>query len=163
MQGMVTQRMLRTTPVGCTLLQWIVVVREGFMTVDLLTRSAFSEILARVRTLRASIAQARDALMHFHADRLDRDRLEPAARRVDDLMHLFASGLRDPAQGSLWVTEIQSGIDQVTNPKSAKALREARVDIAALLDAMRTEGAVVAPESESDGQAVPLPPARSLQ
>jgi hypothetical protein len=132
------------------------------MTIDFtLTRSAFSEILARVRTLRASIAQARSALMHFHGDRLDRDRLEPAARRVDDLMDLFASGLRDPAQGAIWVTEIQSGVDQVTNPKSAEALREARVDIVALLDAMRTQGAVVDPES--DGQAVPSPPTRSLQ
>jgi hypothetical protein len=132
------------------------------MTIDFsLTRSASSEILARVRTLRASIAQARNALMHFHVDRLDRDRLEPAARRVDDLMNLFASGLRDPAQGSLWVTEIQSGVDQVTNPKSAEALREARADIVALLAAMRTQGAVVDPES--DGQAVPSPPTRSLQ
>jgi hypothetical protein len=132
------------------------------MTIDFsLTRSASSEILARVRTLRASIAQARNALMHFHVDRLDRDRLEPAARRVDDLMNLFASGLRDPAQGSLWVTEIQSGVDQVTNPKSAEALREARADIVALLAAMRTEGAVVDPES--DGQAAPSPPTRSLQ
>jgi len=110
-----------------------------------LPRSASSEILARVRTLRANIAQARSALMHFHVDRLDRDRLEPAARRVDDLMSLFASGLRDPVQGSLWVTEIQSGVDQVTNPKSAEALREARVDIVALLAAMRTGGVVVDP------------------
>jgi hypothetical protein len=108
------------------------------MTIDFtLKRSAFSEILARIRTLRASIAKARGALMHFHVDRLDRDRLELAARRVDDLMDLFASGLRDPAQGSLWVTEIQSGVDQVTNPKSAEALREARVDIVALLGVMR--------------------------
>jgi hypothetical protein len=108
------------------------------MTIDFtLKRSAFSEILARVRTLRASIAKARDALMHFHVDRLDRDRLELAARRVDALMDLFATGLRDLAQGSLWVTEIQSGVDQVTNPKSAEALREARVDIVALLEVMR--------------------------
>jgi hypothetical protein len=108
------------------------------MTIDFtLKRSAFSEILARVRTLRASIAKARAALMHFHVDRLDRDKLELAARRVDDLMDLFATGVRDPAQGSLWVAEIQSGVDQVTNPKSAEALREARVDIVALLGVMR--------------------------
>jgi hypothetical protein len=144
------------------LLQWVLVVREGFMTIDLsLTRSSFSEILARVRTLRANIAQARAALMHFHVDRLDRDRLEPAARRVDDLMNLFASGLRDRAQGSLWVAEIQSGVDQVTNPKSAEALREARVDIVALLEAMRTEGTGV--DLASDRQAVPSPRTRSLQ
>jgi hypothetical protein len=108
------------------------------MTIDFMPkRAAFSEILARVRTLRASIAKARDALMHFHVDRLDRDKLELAARRVDDLMNLFASGRRDLAQGSLWMAEIQSGVDQVTNPKSAEALREARVDIVALLDVMR--------------------------
>ena len=45
-----------------------------------LSRSASAGILGQLRTLRASIAQARDALMHFHADRLDRDKLEPAAR-----------------------------------------------------------------------------------
>jgi hypothetical protein len=41
------------------------------------------------------------------------------------------------------VTDIQSGIDQVTNPKSAEALRDARVDIVALLDAMRFDGNVI--------------------
>ena len=78
--------------------------------------------------------------MHFHVDRLDRDRLEPAARQVDDLMNIFAGQARNPAQGFLMMTSIQSGIDQVTNPKSAEALRDARVQIAALLDAMRTDG-----------------------
>ena len=105
-----------------------------------LSRLAHSKILARLRTLRASLAQARDALMHFKDDRLDRDKLEPAARRVDDLMNMFASNLRDLAKGSLWVTEIQSGVEQVTNPKAAEALREARVDITALLDVMGPEG-----------------------
>jgi hypothetical protein len=107
-----------------------------------LSRSDYSAILAHLRTLRASLAQARNALMHFKDDRLDRDKLEPAARRVDDLMNMFAGKLRDPAQGSLWVSEIQSGVEQVTNPKAVEALRDARVDITALLDVMRTEGKI---------------------
>jgi hypothetical protein len=105
-----------------------------------LSRSAHSKILAHLRTLRASLAQARDALIHVKDDRLDRDKLEPAARRVDDLMNMFASNLPDPAQGSRWVTEIQSGVEQVTNPKAAEALRDARVDITALIDVMGVEG-----------------------
>ena len=104
-----------------------------------LSRLAHSKILARLRTLRASLAQARDALMHLKDDRLDRDKLEPAARRVDDLMNMFASNLRDPAQGSRWVTEIQSEVERVTNPKAAEALGEARVDITALLELMGAE------------------------
>jgi hypothetical protein len=110
-----------------------------------LSRSASAEILAQLRTLRASLAQARDALMHFHCDRLDRDRLEPAARQVDALMNMFAGELRNPAQGFLLVTEVKRGVDQVTNPKSAEALRDARVDIMALLDAMQAEGNVIQP------------------
>ena len=98
------------------------------------------EILAHLRSLRASLTEARDALVHFKNDRVDRDKLEPAARRVDDLMNLFATGSRSLEQGSLFVTEIQRGVEQVTNSKSADALRAAQVDIAALLDAMRTEG-----------------------
>ena len=101
-----------------------------------LSRSASGGILAHLYTLRASLARARDVLMHFKDDRIDRDKLEPAARRVDDLMNLFATGSRDPAQGSLFVGEIQSGVDQVTNPKSADALRDAQVDIVALLNAL---------------------------
>jgi plasmid stabilization system protein ParE len=93
-------------------------------------------ILAHLYTLRASLARARDTLMHFKDDRIDRDKLEPAARRVDQLMNLFASGSRDPAQGTLFVSEIQSGVEQVTNPKSADALRDAQVDIIALLNAL---------------------------
>jgi len=121
--------------------RWLPVGREGAMAGNSsLSRLAHSKILARLRTLRASLAQARDALMHFKDDRLDRDKLEPAARRVDDLMNMFASNLRDLAKGSLWVTEIQSGVEQVTNPKAAEALREARVDITALLDVMGPEG-----------------------
>jgi plasmid stabilization system protein ParE len=102
-----------------------------------LSRSASVVILAHLRTLRANLAKARDTLVHFKSDRVDRDKLEPAARRVDDLMNLFASGSRDPEQGSLFVTEIQGGVEKVTNPKSADALRDAQVDIAALLNAMQ--------------------------
>ena len=105
-----------------------------------LSRSASGVILAHLRTLRANLAKARDALVHFKGDRVDRDKLEPAARRVDELMNLFASGSRDPEQGSLFVTEIQGGVEKVTNPKSADALRDAQVDIVALLTALRSAG-----------------------
>jgi hypothetical protein len=99
--------------------------------------STCQEILEHLRTLRANIAQARDSLMHYRADRLDRDRLEPAARRVDRLMDIYSSASPDPAQSSVWVVEIQSGVELVTNPKAAKALGDARVDIKALLAAMQ--------------------------
>ena len=105
-----------------------------------LSRSAHAVILAHLRTLRANLAKARDALVHFKVDRVDRDKLEPAARRVDDLMNLFATGSRDPEQGSLFVIEIQDDVGKVTNPKSADALRDAQVDIVALLNAMRGSG-----------------------
>jgi len=105
-----------------------------------LSRSAFGEILAHLRSLRASLTKARDALVHFKNDRVDRDKLEPAARRVDELMNLFAHGSRNPEQGSRIVAEIQNDIEQVTNSKSADALRAAQVHIGALLDAMRTKG-----------------------
>ena len=105
-----------------------------------LSRSASGEILAHLRSLRASLTKARDALLHFKDDRVDRDKLEPAARRVDELMNLFATGSRNLEQGSFFVTEIQRGVEQVTNSKSADALRAAQVDIVALLDAMRREG-----------------------
>lgn len=105
-----------------------------------LSRSASGEILAHLRSLRASLTKARDALVHFKIDRVDRDKLEPAARRVDKLMDLFANGSRNPEQGSRFVAEIQLDIEQVTNSKSADALRAAQVDIAALLDAMREKG-----------------------
>ena len=105
-----------------------------------LSRSAFGEILAHLRSLRASLTKARDALVHFKNDRVDRDKLEPAARRVDELMNLFANGSRNSEQGSRFVAEIQIDIEQATNSKSADALRAAQVDIAALLEAMRREG-----------------------
>ncbi|MEP7243291.1 MAG: hypothetical protein ABI885_06345 [Gammaproteobacteria bacterium] len=99
-----------------------------------LSRSSHSKILAHLRTLRASLAHARDSLLHFKADRVDRDKLEPAARRVDDLMNMFASNSPDPTQASIWVTEVLDGVEQVTNPKAATALGEARTDITALFD-----------------------------
>ncbi len=76
--------------------------------------------------------------MHYKEDRVDRDKLEPAARRVDELMNLFATGLGDPAQGMIWMTGIQEGVGQVTNPKSAAALRDAGVQIAELVAVMKT-------------------------
>jgi hypothetical protein len=78
--------------------------------------------------------------MHFKVDRVDRDKLEPAARRVDDLMNLFAGEMRDSAQAPVWIAEIQSWVEQVTNPKVAESLRDARADITALLDVMRPKG-----------------------
>ena len=101
-----------------------------------LSRSDQSEIRSRLRTLRTSLTDARDALMHFKNDRLDRDKLEPAARRVDDLMNMFASNSGDRTRGFLWISEVQNGVEQVTNPKAAAALRDARLDISALLDMM---------------------------
>ena len=111
--------------------------REVSVTIDAsLTRAEHAKVRAHLRTLRTSLVEARDALMHFKDDRLDRDRLEPAARRADDLMNMFVGDMRDLTQGPLWVAEIKSGVEQVTNPKVAAALRDARVDITALLDMM---------------------------
>lgn len=98
-----------------------------------------SRVLTHLRSLRASLASARDALMHFKADRVDRDKLEPAARRVDDLMNLFTGDLREAARGPVWIAEILGGVEGVTNPKASAALSEARVDITVLLDAMGGE------------------------
>jgi len=78
--------------------------------------------------------------MHFKSDRLDRDKLEPAARRIDDLMNLFAGNVSDSAQSLLWVVEIQRGVKEVTNSKAATALKVAQEDIAALLGVMVTDG-----------------------
>jgi hypothetical protein len=74
--------------------------------------------------------------MHYKDDRIDRDMLEPAARRVDDLMNMFAGAGGDVVKGTLWVTEIQNGIDRVINPKAADALQAARIDTEALLASM---------------------------
>jgi hypothetical protein len=89
--------------------------------------------LAHLRTLRLTLDQARSALMHFKDDRIDRDKLEPAARRVDDLINLFAIGPQDAAQGLAWMNDIQRAVDTVPNPKSAVKLEAARVEITALL------------------------------
>jgi hypothetical protein len=112
------------------------------MTVN--TSSSRSKVLLQLRTLRASLADAREALMHFKADRVDRDKLEPAARRVDDLMNLFASASGDRTQSANWVAQIQSGVDQVTNPKATVALRRAQVDLATLRETMAALEAPVA-------------------
>lgn len=94
---------------------------------------ANQKTLAHLRALRTSLDQARSALMHFKDDRIDRDKLEPAARRIDDLMNLFVTGTQDPAQSLAWMTEIRVGIDTVTNPKAAAPLQTAGAEIAALL------------------------------
>lgn len=94
---------------------------------------ANQKTLAHLRTLRQTLDQARSALMHFKDDRIDRDKLEPAARRVDDLMNQFVSGAQDPAQSLAWITEIRAGVDGVVNPKAAAALQAAGVEIEALL------------------------------
>ena len=101
-----------------------------------LSRSASGEILAHLRSLRANLTKARDGLAHFKSDRVDRDKLEPAARRVDELMDMFVGDRGDTARGSLWLAQIQSGIEESTNPKAAGALHEARVAVAALLKAL---------------------------
>jgi hypothetical protein len=95
-----------------------------------------SKILADLRSLRESLAAARSSLMHYKDDRLDRDKLEPAARRVDDLMLMFAGNGADVVKGSIWIAEIQTGIDRVINPKAAAALQAARVDTESLLATM---------------------------
>ena len=89
--------------------------------------------LAHLRTLRMNLDQARSALMHYKDDRIDRDTLEPAARRVDDLMNHFATGAQDSSQSLAWMTEIRVVIDKVANPKSTAALQAAGIEIAALL------------------------------
>ena len=68
-----------------------------------LTRLEHAKARAHLGALRTSLTQARDALMHFNGDRLNRDKLE--ARRVDDLMNLFAGELRDSAQGPVWIAD----------------------------------------------------------
>src|ERR1700754_3542312 len=89
--------------------------------------------LAHLRTLRLNLDQARSALMHYKDDRIDRDKLEPAARRVDDLMNLFATGAQDSAQSLAWMSEIRLVIDNVVNPKSSAALQAASIELAAIL------------------------------
>ena len=97
------------------------------------SRNTRSTVLEHLRTLRGSLARARDTLMHFRDDRVDRDALEPAARRVDELMDMFASNSSDPVLVALWASEIRSAIDKVPNSKSAKALLEASAELATIL------------------------------
>ena len=113
--------------------------------VSSLSRTQHSQIRAHLRTLRISLTQARDSLMHFKNDRLDRDKLEPAARRIDDLMNLFAGEVSNSAQSLLWLAEIQSGIDESTNPKAAEAQSEARIAVAALFKAIGPTQEAAAP------------------
>jgi hypothetical protein len=130
-------QMARRRAAESTLPQALWWAGEGPMATDIsFSRSDQARILSRLRSLRTSIAHARDALMHFKDDRVDRDKLEPAARRVDDLMNMFGSTSSDRARGTSWIGEVQIGVEQVTNPKVAEALRDARVDITALLDMM---------------------------
>ena len=103
------------------------------------SRTTRSTVLEHLRTLRGSLARARDTLMHFKDDRVDRDALEPAARRVDELMNMFASTSNDPARVAVLSSEIQTSIDKVPNPKVAAALSEARAEIAAILSAIEAE------------------------
>jgi hypothetical protein len=77
--------------------------------------------------------------MHFRDDRVDRDTLEPAARRVDEMMNMFATNANDPALIALWSSEIQTAIGKVPNPKSADALHEASAELAAILDVIEAE------------------------
>jgi hypothetical protein len=117
----------------------LAVRRRKVMAIDSSVSRANQRTLAHLRTLRLNLDQARSALMHYKDDRIDRDRLEPAARRVDDLMNLFATGAQDPAQSLAWVTDIRVVIDGVANPKSTAALQAASTEIAALL-ALMTAG-----------------------
>jgi hypothetical protein len=71
--------------------------------------------------------------MHFQGDRVDRDTLEPAARRVDGLMDMFAGNSSNPALVALWSSEIRSAIERVPNPKAADALLEASAELAGIL------------------------------
>ena len=80
--------------------------------------------------------------MHFKDDRVDRDTLEPAARRLDDLMNMFASNSRDPLLIDLWSREIQSAIGKVSNPKSSEALLEVSTELTAILGIVETAGKV---------------------
>lgn len=110
------------------------------MAIDSSVSRVNQKMLAHLRTLRLNLDQARSALMHFKDDRIDRDKLEPAARRVDDLMNLFVTGAQNSAQSLAWITEIRVVVDRVTNPKSTTALQAAGVEIAALLALMSPAG-----------------------
>jgi hypothetical protein len=106
------------------------------------SKSTRATVLERLRVLRASLALARDTLMHYKNDRVDRDILEPAARRVDELMMMFASGSSDIALVARWSSEIRSLIDKVPNPKSADALQEASAELTSILGLISAEQTV---------------------
>jgi hypothetical protein len=76
--------------------------------------------------------------MNYKDDRVDRDKLEPAARRVDDLMDMYAGSTRSVPRGLGWIAEIQSGIEAVTNTKAEVALSAAQADVTALRAAMQS-------------------------
>jgi hypothetical protein len=80
--------------------------------------------------------------MHYKNDRVDRDILEPAARRIDELMMMFASGSSDIALVVRWSSEIRSLIDKVPNPKSADALQEASAELTSILGLISAEQTV---------------------
>jgi len=101
---------------------------------------ANQKTLAHLRTLRMNLDQARSALMHYKDDRIDRDTLEPAARRVDDLMNLYATGAPESEKSLAWMTEIRTVIDKVPNPKSTVPLQAAAVEVAALFALMTPAG-----------------------
>jgi len=109
------------------------------MTVNTVPRSN-QQLLAHLRTLRQNIDLARAALMHYKDDRVDRDKLEPAARRVDALMNMFAASAPDRVQALAWMSEIKASVEEMTNPKAATALRAAGVEIEALLVALKSSG-----------------------
>jgi len=105
-----------------------------------LARAEHAKVRSHLHVLRTNLTHARDALLHFKQDRIDRDRLEPAARRVDELMNMFAGDLRDLTAGAVWVAEVESAVAGVTNPKVTEALRAARVEVTALLEILRPGG-----------------------
>jgi hypothetical protein len=88
-----------------------------------LTRVEHAKARAHLRALRTSLTQARDALMHFNGDHLDLDKLEPAARRVDDLMNLFAGEVRDSAQGPVWNADDASLAEHLDQFRKAARVR----------------------------------------
>ena len=81
-----------------------------------LTRGEHAKVRAHLGALRTSLTQARDALMHFKGDRLDRDKLEPAARRVDDLMNLFGGEVL-PGKGRYGSPRSKSGLNRSRIPR----------------------------------------------
>jgi hypothetical protein len=107
-----------------------------------ISKSTRASVLERLRALRASLVSARDTLMHYKNDRVDRDILEPAARRVDELIVMFASSSSDISLVVRWSGEIRSLIDKVPNPKSANALLDASAELTAILGLVSAEQTV---------------------